>query len=164
MPNRPSTVAEELKQNRPFASSAEEALVAVLRSAAVLRRALGQQLDPFGISLAQYNVLRILRGAGPDGLPTLAVRARLVEEAPGITRLIDKLESTELVRRDRSGKDRRTVRCHVTPAGLALLAQADQQVRGVQQLVAAGLPNEADRLELVALLARVRSVVPAAAD
>lgn len=161
MPNRLSTIAEELKQSRPFATSAEEALVSVLRSAAVLRHALGQQLDRFGISLAQYNVLRILRGAGADGLPTLAVRARLVEEAPGITRLIDKLESATLVRRDRSGKDRRTVRCHVTPAGLALLAQADEQVRAVQEIVANGLPNEADRIVLVELLARVRAAVSA---
>ena len=163
MPNRLSTIAEELKQSRPFATSAEEALVSVLRSAAVLRHALGQQLDRFGISLAQYNVLRILRGAGADGLPTLAVRARLVEEAPGITRLIDKLESATLVRRDRSGKDRRTVRCHVTPAGLALLAQADEQVRAVQEIVANGLPNEADRIVLVELLARVRAAVSATA-
>ena len=161
MPNRLSTIAEELKQSRPFATTAEEALVSVLRSAAVLRHALGQQLDRFGLSLAQYNVLRILRGAGADGLPTLAVRARLVEEAPGITRLIDKLESATLVRRDRSGKDRRTVRCHVTPAGLALLAQADEQVRAVHEIVANGLPNEADRIVLVELLARVRAAVSA---
>ena len=161
MPNRLSTIAEELKQSRPFATTAEEALVSVLRSAAVLRHALGQQLDRFGLSLAQYNVLRILRGAGADGLPTLAVRARLVEEAPGITRLIDKLESATLVRRDRSGKDRRTVRCHITPAGLALLAQADEQVHTVQEIVANGLPNEADRIALVELLARVRAAVSA---
>lgn len=161
MPNRLSTIAEELKQRRPFATTAEEALVSVLRSAAVLRHALGQQLDRFGISLAQYNVLRILRGAGADGLPTLAVRARLVEEAPGITRLIDKLEFATLVRRDRSGKDRRTVRCHITPEGLALLAQADEQVRAVHELVANGLPNEADRIVLVELLARLRAAVSA---
>ena len=161
MPNRLSTIAEELKQSRPFATTAEEALVSVLRSAAVLRHALGQQLDRFGLSVAQYNVLRILRGAGADGLPTLAVRARLVEEAPGITRLIDKLESATLVRRDRSGKDRRTVRCHITPAGLALLAQADEQVHAVQEIVANGLPNEADRIALVELLARVRAAVSA---
>ena len=159
MPNRPSAIAEELKQSRPFGTSAEEALVSVLRSAAVLRHALGQQLDPFGISMAQYNVLRILRGAGADGLPTLAVRARLVEEAPGITRLIDKLESAKLVRRDRSGKDRRTVRCQITPAGHELLAQADEQVRIVQEIVANGLPTESDRIVLVDLLARLRAAV-----
>lgn len=164
MPNRPSTIAEELKQNRPFATTAEEALVSLLRSAAVLRHALGQHLDPLGISQAQYNVLRILRGAGADGLPTLAVRARLVEEAPGITRLIDKLESALLVRRDRSGKDRRTVRCRITPAGLELLAQADAQVRSVQKIVADGLPDEVDRRALIELLARVRAAAAAAAN
>ncbi len=164
MPNRLSSIAEELKQSRPFATTAEEALVSVLRSAAVLRHALGQQLDRFGISLGQYNVLRILRGAGADGLPTLAVRARLVEEAPGITRLIDKLELATLVRRDRSGKDRRMVRCRITPAGLALLAEADGQVQVVHAMVADGLPDEADRIALVDLLARMRAAVPIAAD
>lgn len=164
MPNRPTSVAEELQQTRPFATSAEEALVSVLRSAAVIRRVLGQRIDPFGISPAQYNVLRILRGAGAEGLPTLAVRDRLVEEAPGITRLIDKLESAKLVRRDRTGKDRRTVRCHITPAGLALLGQADAHVRAVQTLVAEGIPDEADRLKLVELLARLRAAVPTTAD
>lgn len=164
MPNRPSTIAEELKQSRPFATSAEEAAVSLLRSAAVLRHALGQRLDPLGISLAQYNVLRILRGAGDDGLPTLAVRARLVEEAPGITRLIDKLESSMLVQRDRTGKDRRTVRCQITPAGLALLAKADVQVRTVHEFLANGLPDELDRLALIDLLARVRAAAPTVTD
>ena len=163
MPNRTTSVAEELQQTRPFATSAEEALVSVLRSAAVIRRVLGQRIDPFGISPAQYNVLRILRGAGAEGLPTLAVRDRLIEEAPGITRLIDKLESAKLVRRDRTGKDRRTVRCHITPAGLALLGQADEHVRGVQSLIAEGIPDEADRLMLVELLARLRAAVPTTA-
>lgn len=162
MPNRPTSVAEELKQTRPFASSAEEAIVSVLRSAAVIRRALGQRIDPFGISPAQYNVLRILRGAGAEGLPTLAVRDRLIEEAPGITRLIDKLESAGLVRRDRTGKDRRTVRCQITPAGLALLGEADAQVRAVQALVTEGIPDEDDRFKLVELLARLRAAVPPA--
>jgi DNA-binding MarR family transcriptional regulator len=160
MTQRPPSLAEEIKQNRPFATSTEEALVSVLRAAAVIRRVLGQRIDPFGISPAQYNVLRILRGAGPDGLPTLAVRDRLVEEAPGITRLIDKLESAKLVRRDRTGKDRRTVRCHITPAGLELLERADEDVRSIHALVANGLPDEADRLKLVELLARLRAAVP----
>lgn len=164
MPNRPPSVAEELKQTRPFATSEEEAIVSVLRSAAVLRRVFGQRIDPCGISLAQYNVLRILRGAGAEGLPTLAVRDRLVEEAPGITRLIDKLESARLVRRDRTGQDRRTVRCQITPTGLALLEQADQQVRAVQALVAEGIPDEADRRTLVELLARLRAALPTASD
>ena len=164
MPNRPTAVADELKQTRPFATSEEEAIVSVLRSAAVIRRVLGQLIDPFGISPAQYNVLRILRGAGPEGLPTLAVRDRLVEEAPGITRLIDKLESATLVRRDRTGKDRRTVRCHITTAGLALLAKADAHVRAVQALVSEGIPDEADRLKLIELLARLRAAVPTATD
>jgi len=161
MTKRPTSVAEEIQQNRPFATSEEEAVVSVLRSAAVIRRVLGQRVDPFGISPAQYNVLRILRGAGPDGLPTLAVRDRLVEEAPGITRLIDKLENAALVRRDRTGRDRRTVRCHITAAGLELLEKADVDMRAIQSMVADGLPDESDRRKLVELLARLRAGVSA---
>lgn len=159
MTKRPPSVAEEIQQNRPFETTEEEAVVSVLRAAAVLRRALAQRVEPFGISPAQYNVLRILRGAGAEGLPTLAVRARLLEEAPGITRLIDKLEQAQLVRRDRTGRDRRTVRCHITPSGLELLERADVDLREVRALVAESLPDENDRRLLLDLLARLRAGV-----
>ena len=152
-----TSVAEELKQNRPFATGAEEAVVAVMRTAALIKRAISQQVEPFGVSLAQYNVLRILRGAGAEGLPTLAVRDRLIEEAPGITRLIDKLEAAKLVRRDRTGRDRRTVRCHITDSGRKLLEELDLTLRGGQELVAAGLPDPAAQHSLIEMLAQVRS-------
>jgi MarR family transcriptional regulator, organic hydroperoxide resistance regulator len=156
MAKRPITLEEELRQTRPFASSSEEAVVALLRTAALRRRAIARRVEPYGISVSQYNVLRILRGAGDEGLPTLAVRDRLVEEAPGITRLIDKLESAALVARDRTGKDRRTVRCRITPEGLALLARLDTEVGGEQAPVRSGLPEDADRRRLLELLQRVR--------
>lgn len=157
MNDTPRTLADEIKQTRPWSSPAEEALVSVMRTAALLRRALAQVVEPFGISPAQYNVLRILRGAGPDGLPTLAVRDRLVEEAPGITRLIDKLERAKCVQRDRSSKDRRTVRVQITPAGLALLEQADAGVRAMRARFEAGLPDAHDQQRLTTLLAKVRA-------
>lgn len=157
MNDTPRTLADEIKQTRPWSSPAEEALVSVMRTAALLRRALSQVVEPFGISPAQYNVLRILRGAGPDGLPTLAVRDRLVEEAPGITRLIDKLERSKCVKRDRSSKDRRTVRVQITPTGLELLEQADEGVRAMRARFAAGLPDTHEQEQLTALLAKVRA-------
>ena len=89
MPRR--SLQDELKQSKPFDSPGEEAVVALMRTAALVRRAIAKRVEPYGISAAQYNVLRILRGAGPAGLPTLALRDRLIEEAPGITRLMDKL-------------------------------------------------------------------------
>jgi DNA-binding MarR family transcriptional regulator len=153
---RPIALQDELRQTRPFPSSSEEAVVALLRTASLVRRAIAKLVEPYDISVAQYNVLRILRGAGEDGLPTLTVRARLIEEAPGITRLIDKLETAGLVRRDRTGKDRRTVRCRITAAGLDLLDRLDENLAGWQGPVGEGLPEERDRAQLLALLQRVR--------
>lgn len=160
MPERPArrtSVQEELKQGRPFATVSEEAAVALLRTAALLRRAVAMRIEPHGISPAQYNVLRILRGAGDDGLPTLAVRDRLIEEAPGITRLIDKLEAAGYVRRDRTGKDRRKVRCCISSKGRALLEEIDALIRESHDLIASGLPDEGDQRRLIELLAEVRS-------
>ena len=77
------------------------------------------------ITLQQYNVLRILRGAGDEGLPTLDIAERMIEHAPGVTRLIDRLEAKGLVRRQRPADDRRQVLCVATAAALALLEQLD---------------------------------------
>ena len=156
MPDRPKGIAEELKQNRSFSTAAEEAVVSVLRSAALVRRALSARVEPHGVSVPQYNVLRILRGAGVAGLPTLAVRDRLIEEAPGVTRLLDKLETAGYVRRDREGRDRRCVQCHITAAGLALLERLEAAVHEANAFVAVGLPDPRDQQRLNELLARLR--------
>lgn len=159
MTTRPTPLQEELRQTRAFGSLAEEAVVALLRTASLLRRAFDRRVERHGISLAQYNVLRILRGAGKAGLPTLAVRDRLVEEAPGITRLIDKLERARLVVRERSGEDRRTVRCIVSPAGLRLLDEIEPATREGHALIAEGLPAVEDQRRLLGLLAEVREAL-----
>jgi DNA-binding MarR family transcriptional regulator len=111
---------------------------------------------PAGLSLAQYNVLRILRGAGAAGLPTLAIRDRLIEEAPAITRLIDKLERSGLVRRERSTPDRRQVICHATPKALALLEKLDDPVDAADAAATAMLTAR-ERRELVRLLDAIRA-------
>lgn len=153
----PRSLQEELQQTRPFGSPAEEALVALMRTAALVRRAIAQRVERYGISPAQYNVLRILRGAGEAGLPTLAVRDRLIEEAPGITRLIDKLEESGYVRRDRTGRDRRMVHCCITQRGLDLLLAMDTLVRETTGLVSAGLPSVAEQRAMIDLLAKLRA-------
>jgi DNA-binding MarR family transcriptional regulator len=155
----PRTLLEELQQSRPFDSPADEALVALMRTATLIRRAIAQRVEPYGISPAQYNVLRILRGAGPDGLPTLAVRDRLIEEAPGITRLIDKLEEAGYVRRERTGSDRRVVHCVIIDKGLKLLDAMDTLIKETASLVARGLPDAKDQDQLIGLLQRVRDGV-----
>jgi DNA-binding MarR family transcriptional regulator len=155
------SLQEELRQTKPFESPASELVVALMRTASTLRRALAQRVEPYGISPAQYNVLRILRGAGPDGLPTLAVRDRLVEEAPGITRLIDKLERAGFVRRDRVGDDRRVVHCRITPTGRDLLGALDPAVQDLSRLVADAIPSGQDQRLLIDHLAGIRgSILP----
>ena len=130
------------------------AVLGILRAADALRRRYGALLEPYGITLQQYNVLRILRGAGPQGLCTLTVAERMIEQAPGITRLIDRLEAKRLVVRVRSAEDRRQVWCRITPAGLRLLGRLDAPVAALDRLAVAGLPRT-DRVRLAELLAAV---------
>jgi len=137
-----SGLQEELKQTRPFRSSAEEAFVAVLKTADVLRRRMARIVEPHGITPQQYNVLRILRGAHPDPLPTLEIRARMIEEAPGITRLVDRLERRGLIERERAEDDRRRVDCWITAAGLSLLEELDEEVDAADDATAAGLSGQ----------------------
>lgn len=97
-----------------------------MRTADLVRRSIGTVLEPHGLSVQQYNVLRILRGAGGDGLPTLEIAERAIEQTPGITRLVDTLERKKLVSRKRSADDRRCIYCRITAAGEALLAALDR--------------------------------------
>jgi len=120
-----ASIREEIRQTRPFPSAADEALVTLLRTADALRRALGTVLEPHGITLQQYNVLRILRGAGAEGLPTLDVASRMIEPSPGITRLLERLERKRLVTRVRCPHDHRQVLCHATDSARRLLARLD---------------------------------------
>jgi DNA-binding MarR family transcriptional regulator len=130
MRRRSSAIQREIKQRLPIGSAREEAFLGLLRTAAVVRRPVSKLVEGYGISSAQYNVLRILRGAGDAGLPTLSIRERMIEEAAGITRLIDKLQTAGLVVRSRpSTADRRKVICRVTSNGLKLLRDLDSLVR-----------------------------------
>src|SRR5690349_23273523 len=125
---RTSAVQREIRQAKPFKSTAQEATIALLRTASVVGRAVARVVEPSGLSLAQYNALRIIRGAGAVGIPTLSVRERMIEEGTTITRLLDKLEDSELIRRERAAPDRRQVICYVTPAGRRLLDRLDPLV------------------------------------
>jgi DNA-binding MarR family transcriptional regulator len=125
---RKSAIQEELKQKRPFASPTAEAVVALARTNDLARRRLSDLLEARGLTLQQYNVLRILRGAGEAGLPTLEIADRMIERAPGVTRLLDRLERKGLVRRERCAEDRRQVLCTITGAGLDVLSPLDAPV------------------------------------
>jgi DNA-binding MarR family transcriptional regulator len=158
MPRRSSTLQDEIKQTRPFRSSAEEVVVSILRTAAVMQRSLAQVVEARGITIQQYNVLRILRGAGEAGLPTLAIRDRMVEEAAGITRLLDKLEVAGHVVRERSTPDRRQVLCHITPKGESLITELDAPMDAANQRAGSHLDDE-EREQLIELLGAVRASI-----
>jgi DNA-binding MarR family transcriptional regulator len=141
--------------SRPGAPEAKEALVALLCAAERVKALVTAVIEPHGITGQQYNVLRILRGAGPEGLPTLTVAERIIEHAPGITRMMDRLEAKGLVTRERCGDDRRCVVCRITKPGLELLEELDRPVREANQAAFAGLSSQ-ELSHLVELLEQVR--------
>jgi len=150
------SIRTEIKQRRPFPSAHQEALVALIRTADMLRRVVGGVVEPHRITAQQYNVLRILRGAGDGGLPTLEIAERMIEQTPGITRLIDRLEAKKLVSRERSSTDRRCVYCRITAAGLELLGRLDAPVEAAAGDSLTSL-KKGELTQLVELLDRART-------
>jgi len=154
-------IQDEIKQNKPFHSRKEEAAVALMRTADLLRRMVGAVVDSRDITPQQYNVLRILRGAGARGLPTLDIAERMIEQTPGITRLIDRLEAKELVSRERCPTDRRQVFCRITKPGLRLLGSLDAPIREAGER-ALSVMGERELASLIRLLDRTRDGLRAA--
>lgn len=150
------SILREIRQRRPFPSAGQEATVALMRTADLVRRSVASVVEPFGITPQQYNVLRILRGAGDEGLPMLEIAERMIEQTPGITRLVDRLEAKELVRRVRCEKDRRQVLCVITGNGSRLLAALDEPVASAADASMANL-NERQLAQLLSLLERART-------
>ncbi|MGZ5433286.1 MAG: MarR family winged helix-turn-helix transcriptional regulator [Thermoanaerobaculia bacterium] len=135
--------------------------VSLMRTSDLVRRAASLVIEPHGITIQQYNVLRILRGAGSEGLPTLEIAARMIEQTPGITRLMDRLEAKKLVRRERCPRDRRQVTCRISEEGLALLAALDGPVAESERVALSGLTPHQLR-QLITLLDRTRNGLHAA--
>ena len=129
----PRQLRDEIKQATPFERPEEETFVSISRTAAVLGHALGEAFKPHGITATQYNVLRILRGAGQGGLCRNEVRDRLIAQVPDVTRLLDRMEAAGLVSRERDEGDRRLVTTRITPAGLRLLDRLRAPVMEVQR-------------------------------
>ncbi len=117
----------ELKMTKPFASQEVEAFLNLIRTSDQLTRYFTAVLKPFDLTMGQYNVLRILRGAGHPGLPCGEVRARLVSWDPDITRLLDRLERRKLIQRTRSRRDRRVVHVTICHSGLELLTTLEKE-------------------------------------
>src|SRR5258705_13961324 len=111
----------ELKQTVPFSSREQEAYLSVLRTADALQSQVEAKLKEFGLTGTQYNALRILRGAGPEGIPCSEIGERMITRDPDVTRLLDRLQKRGLVERSRGKQDRRVIFAAVTPAGLVIL-------------------------------------------
>ncbi len=150
-----STLQAELKQTRPFQSRSAEALLSVLRTAAVLDHHLTEALRPLGLTPTQYNVLRILRGAGAEGLCGREIAERLVARVPDVPRLLDRMEGMGLIGRRRDTEDRRHVTATIRPKGEQVLDAARPAVDAVERS-RLGRLSERTLLTLIEGLATVR--------
>jgi DNA-binding MarR family transcriptional regulator len=146
------------KPASPAPNLEEKAYLALQRAADRLQTRFAEWLKPHGLSPTQYNALRILRGAGPDGLPCSQIGERMLTHDPDITRLIDRLEKRGWVARTRDKRDRRVVRARITSKGLDLLAELDAPLsRFVRRLMA---PARAEHLR--SLLATCDTLISSA--
>jgi len=151
----PHTLRDEIQQKRPFASRMEETSLNIVRTAAVLTDSFDQMVRPWGLTSAQYNVLRILRGAEPKGLCRNDVRDRMLTRAPDMTRLLDRMEEAGIVARTRDIEDRRMVTARITSTGLGTLAELDSAVAGHHRRHLGHL-SEAQLEKLIELLTLIR--------
>jgi len=124
-----SSLATALKQNRPFVSLEQEVYLSILRTASELSYAADQLFRPFDITSSQYNVLRILRGAGADGLCRNEISERMVTATPDMSRLLDRMERVGWVTRERAEDDRRQVSTYITKSGMKLLEIMERPIR-----------------------------------
>jgi DNA-binding MarR family transcriptional regulator len=125
--NKPHNTGK--RQGRFHSIPEERVFVSLLRTADALSRAGEVLMKPYGLSATQYNVLRVLRGAGDAGLACSEVGERLISRDPDITRLLDRMESRGLIARARESQDRRVVKTRITEAGLQLLSELDGPVQ-----------------------------------
>ena len=146
---------QEIAQQRPFASLEEEALLNLLRTSDCLDRAVHRKTRAWGVSSTQYNVLRILRGAQPDGLTCSAIGRRMITAEPDITRLLKRLKALKLIRQQRVSQDRREVRTRISAAGLKLLGAMDPVMLAAPEELLGGL-SQTELAELICLLELAR--------
>ena len=130
-----SAVGAEIHQTKPFATLEEELLVSLLRTTDVLRERFEEACREFNLSMTQYNVLRILRGAEPKGRTCGEIGERMIAREPDVTRLLMRMEKAGLIRRTRNGQDRRVVMTRITGAGLKLLDEMEPHLRQIGGLL-----------------------------
>jgi len=151
----PGKILVELSQSKPYHSASTEAFVNIQRTAELHLQQIASLLKDYGISTQQYNVLRILRGAGENGVPCGQIAERMITHDPDITRLVDRLEKMEFAERVRQNEDRRVVRVRATQKALDLLAALDEPVNQLHERQFEKLAEDR-RIELISLLEDLR--------
>ena len=154
MKERRSTIQQEIKQTRPFKSTAQEAVLSLVRTVGAMMYEFERVAASEGVTFQQYNVLRILRGAG-EPLPTMEIGERLLQRTPGISRTLERLEKQGLIRRTRGLADGRQVLCALTPAGRRIVDRLDAPVDSLDNASMAVL-DVAEQKQLIQVLQKVR--------
>ena len=150
-----ASLKSEIAQTVPFSSLEEEAILNVMRTSDCLQRAFQHKIRDWGLTSTQYNVLRILRGAQPDGLSCAAIGERMIATEPDITRLLRRLKGLKLIRQHRDRQDRRVVMTQISEAGLDLLRAMDPVIQKIP-LDLLGHIGRGELAELIRWLERAR--------
>lgn len=149
------TLKDELKKRGPFDSTEQEATLAILRTSDLLENRVARLLREYGLTVTQYNVLRILRGEGKP-LPCLEVAARMIQVAPAITRVVDQLLALELITKTQSEEDRRVFAIEMTAAAGRLLKKIDAPILDLHASLLSGV-SPTDLQSLIRILETVRN-------
>lgn len=151
-------LALEIEQTAPYSSLEHAAQISIIQTSSQIMHAFEQMLRPHGITATQFNVLRILRGAGPQGLCRNEIAERMVNRMPDVTRLLDRMEEGGYIARERSREDRRMVRTVLTGKGRRLLEEIDEEVVAEQKRPFRSLaPGQLQ--SLISMLSQVRQNV-----
>jgi DNA-binding MarR family transcriptional regulator len=151
-----TTIAEEIKQGKPFSSLQQEVYLSLLRTTDELQSRVAAILKPFGVSSTQYNVLRILRGAGAEGHRCSDIAERMITREPDITRLLDRMAKAGWISQARDTEDRRVVITRITPEALRLLKELDKPLSELNKTLMANM-GEKKLKTLLSLLDEARS-------
>ena len=151
------SLQHELKKRGPFDSSEQEATLAILRTSDLLENRIARLLREYGLTMSQYNVLRILRGEGQP-LPCLEVAERMIQVAPAITRVVDQLLKLELILKTQSSEDRRVFLIELKPKARKLLKQIDQPLLDLHTTLLSGI-KKSEQKTLVRILESLRAQI-----
>jgi DNA-binding MarR family transcriptional regulator len=150
-----TSLKQEIAQRQPFASVEEEALLNLMRTADAVQRAFHRSVKDWHVTSTQYNVLRILRGAHPEGLTCAAIGERMITAEPDITRLLSRLKTLKLIKQRRDRHDRRVVWTQISDSGLELLTSMDPEIEKLPVELLSHM-NRAELKEFIRLLELAR--------